>query len=85
MLCHAGASLENLDIQLFKKEYLPRAFSEDVLSEDNREIKQKLQSLGFYDLRFDCPTYAGIILGRGSFSWVYTICSIEGEDHGRKY
>lgn len=57
-----GASLENLDIQLFKKEYLPRAFSEDVLSEDNREIKQKLQSLGFYDLRFDCPTYAGIIL-----------------------
>lgn len=57
-----GANIDDLDIKLFKTEYLPKAFPEDVLMEDKREIEQKLQSLGFYDLRFDCPTYAGIVL-----------------------
>ncbi|MEI8045835.1 MAG: RNA-binding domain-containing protein [Bacteroidota bacterium] len=57
-----GANLDDLDIKLFKTDYLPKAFPEDILSEDKRDIKLKLQSLGFYDLRFDCPTYAGIVL-----------------------
>jgi ATP-dependent DNA helicase RecG len=57
-----GASIDDIDVKLFKTEYLPKAFPEDVLLEDKREIKQKLQSLGFFDLRFDCPTYAGIIM-----------------------
>jgi ATP-dependent DNA helicase RecG len=56
------ASIDDVDVKLFKTEYLPKAFPEDVLLEDKREIKQKLQSLGFFDLRFDCPTYAGIIM-----------------------
>jgi ATP-dependent DNA helicase RecG len=57
-----GANIDDLDIKLFKTDYLPKAFPEDILSEDKRDIKLKLQSLGFYDLRFDCPTYAGIVL-----------------------
>lgn len=57
-----GASIDDLDIKLFKTEYLPKAFPEDVLSADKREIKHQLQALGFFDLRYDCPTYAGIIL-----------------------
>lgn len=57
-----GATIDNLDIKLFKTDYLPKAFPEDVLSEDKRDIKLKLQSLGFFDLRYDCPTYAGIVL-----------------------
>jgi ATP-dependent DNA helicase RecG len=57
-----GATIDDLDIKLFKTDYLPKAFPEDILSEDKRDIKLKLQSLGFYDLRFDCPTYAGIVL-----------------------
>jgi len=56
------ASLEDIDIKLFKAEYLPKAFPEEMLAEDKRDIRQQLQALGFYDLRFDCPTYAGIIL-----------------------
>ena len=56
------AGIDDLDLALFKTEYLPKAFPENVLLEDNREKKQKLQSLGFFDLRFDCPTYAGIIM-----------------------
>lgn len=57
-----GASIDDLDIKLFKTEYLPKAFPEDVLSADKREMKHQLQALGFFDLRYDCPTYAGIIL-----------------------
>jgi len=57
-----GATIDDLDVKLFKTEYLPKAFPEDILMEDKRDIKQKLQSLGFFDLRFDCPTYAGIVL-----------------------
>lgn len=57
-----GATLDDLDTKLFKTEYLPKAFPEDVLLEDKRDIEFKLQSLGFYDLRFNCPTYAGIIM-----------------------
>lgn len=57
-----GATIDDLDIKLFKAEYLPKAFSEDLLLEDTRDIKLKLQSLGFFDLRYDCPTYAGIVL-----------------------
>ena len=56
------ARLDDLDIKLFKTEYLPKAFPEELLAEDKRDIRQQLQALGFYDLRFDCPTYAGIIL-----------------------
>ena len=56
------AILDDLDIKMFKTEYLPKAFPDELMTEDKRDIKQQLQALGFYDLRFDCPTYAGIIL-----------------------
>ncbi len=56
------ATLDDLNSKLFKTEYLPKAFPEDNLLDDKRDIKQKLQSLGFFDLRYDCPTYAGIVL-----------------------
>jgi len=57
-----SATLDDIDIKLFKSEYLPKAFPDDVLTEDKRDIELKLQSLGFYDLRHNCPTYAGIVL-----------------------
>ena len=57
-----SANIDDLDVKLFKTEYLTKAFPEDLLDEDKRDLVQKLQSLGFYDLRFNCPTYAGIIL-----------------------
>ncbi len=57
-----GATISDLDVKLFKSEYLSKAFPEDVLLEDKRDVKFQLHSLGFFDLRYDCPTYAGIIL-----------------------
>ena len=56
-----GATVDDLDIAVFKQQYLPRAVPEDVLREDRRDVKLQLQSLGFFDQRCDCPTYAGIL------------------------
>lgn len=57
-----GSKIDDLDIKIFKKEYLPKAVAEDVLVEDKRSIEEQLITLGFYDLRYNCPTSGAIIL-----------------------
>lgn len=57
-----GATIDDLDTKSFRLGYLPMAFPEDVVASDKRNVKVQLQSLGFFDTRFDCPTYAGVIL-----------------------
>ena len=56
------STLEDLDISAFKQIYLPKAFPEDVLKTDKRSVKQQLQALGYYNIKYNCPTYAGIIM-----------------------
>lgn len=56
------SSLDDLDIRLFRQIYLPKAYPEDVLENDKRDVRLQLQSLGFYDMKYDCPTYAGILM-----------------------
>ncbi len=57
-----GTTINDLDVKLIKKEFLPKAVAEDVLAEDKRSIEEQLASLGFYDLRYDCPTNGAIVL-----------------------
>lgn len=57
-----GTTLKDLDITLFKKEYLFKAVAEDILQEDKRTIEEQMASLGLYDLRYQCPTNAAIVL-----------------------
>lgn len=57
-----GSTLDDIDIALFRQTYLPQAMPMDVIVEDKRDVKLQMQSLGFYDMKHDCPTYAGIIL-----------------------
>lgn len=57
-----GSSLNDLSIDLFKLRYLPSAIDADTLAENNRDLKEQLASLKFYDLKEDCPTYAGILM-----------------------
>lgn len=57
-----GSSLEDISIDLFKLRYLPSAIAADVLAENGRDLKEQLSSLKFYDLKEDCPTYAGILM-----------------------
>ena len=56
------ATLDDLEIDLFKNEYLPKAVSPEVLKQDKRSIEQQLASLRLYDKHFHCPTNAGILL-----------------------
>lgn len=56
------SSLEDLDLSLFRRNYLPKAFPEEVVATDRRDIRYQLQALGFYDMKFDCPTFAGLLM-----------------------
>ena len=55
-----GTSLQDLDISLIKKEFLSKAVAEDILAEDKRSIEEQLASLGFFDLRYNCPTIGAL-------------------------
>jgi ATP-dependent DNA helicase RecG len=56
------STLEDISIELFKLRYLPSAIDADTLAENGRDLKAQLASLKFYDLKEDCPTYAGILM-----------------------
>ena len=57
-----GTSIDDLDVSLIHKEFLPKAVAEDILVEDKRDITDQLASLGLYDLRYNCPTNGAIVL-----------------------
>ena len=57
-----GSSLQDLDIEKFTKDYLPKAVDADTLANDNRPLTEQMSSLGMYDLSRDCPTFAALIL-----------------------
>jgi ATP-dependent DNA helicase RecG len=56
------ASLNDLALDLFKLNYLPRGVSQEVLDENNRTIEEQLGSLRFYHKKLSAPTNAGVIL-----------------------
>lgn len=56
------ATIEDLELLYFSLAYLPKAIAPEILAENGREAKQQLASLGFFDLKHNCPTYAGILL-----------------------
>ncbi|MPM32124.1 hypothetical protein SDC9_78683 [bioreactor metagenome] len=55
-------TIDDLDLDLFKSEYLPKMVNANILKGDKREIKQQLASLKLFDTVQDCPTVAGILL-----------------------
>jgi ATP-dependent DNA helicase RecG len=57
-----GTTLADIDMNLVKREFLPKAIAEDVLAEDRRPVEEQLASLGFYDLRYNCPTNGCVVL-----------------------
>ena len=56
-----NASMEDLDLSLFKHYFLPKSMSDDALEDDRRDVKYQLASYGFYDIRYNCPTNAGML------------------------
>ena len=56
-----NATLTDLDLDLFRNEYLLRVMTMDEISSDSRDIRYILSSFGFYDTHYDSPTNAGIL------------------------
>ena len=56
------ATISDIDVALFEKEYLPKAITEEEDVVDNRSTKEKMAALRLYNMQYDCPTYAAIIL-----------------------
>ena len=55
------ATIDDLDLSLFKHYYLPKAMTEDELEADRRDVKFQLSAFGFFDAKYDCPTNAGML------------------------
>lgn len=56
------ARIEDIDINAIINEYLPNAIDADVLAKDTRPIKEQLASLHLFNIQWDCPTYAALVM-----------------------
>jgi ATP-dependent DNA helicase RecG len=59
-----GATLEDLDLDLFRREYLPNAVAPDVLEANDRSSEHQLASLRFLDRQGRPLAAAVLVLGR---------------------
>lgn len=57
-----GTKITDLNVERIKFSYLPMAISGDVLEANHRDIIEQIASLRLYDLPYNCPTNAGILL-----------------------
>lgn len=56
------ASIDDIDTGVIVKEYLPKAIDADVLAKDQRPLEEQLASLHLYNMQWNCPTYAALIM-----------------------
>ncbi|MBR5958010.1 MAG: putative DNA binding domain-containing protein [Salinivirgaceae bacterium] len=56
------ATIDDIDTETIVREYMPKAIAADVLAAEKRPLKEQLASLRLYNLQFDCPTYAALIM-----------------------
>lgn len=56
------ATIDDIDVEVIQKNYLPQAIEEDILQDDTRTLKEQMASLRLYSTKYDCPTMAAIIL-----------------------
>jgi len=56
------ATLDDIDVDTIRSEYLPRAIAPDVLIHDDRPIEEQLAALHLYSTQWHCPTYAALIM-----------------------
>ena len=57
-----NATIDDIDIDFVKREYLQQVVDAEVLAHDKRSVKEQMASIHLFDTKHDCPTYAGIIL-----------------------
>jgi len=57
-----GARMQDLDLDLFRNTYLPRAIQAEIIESDPRSVEEQLAALRFYDTVSGVPTNLGMIL-----------------------
>jgi ATP-dependent DNA helicase RecG len=57
-----SASLDDLDLKLFRNDFLPKAIEKEIIEDEQRPIEQQLAALRFYDLDKGVPTHLGVLL-----------------------
>jgi ATP-dependent DNA helicase RecG len=57
-----GSAMSDINIDVFRLSYLPNAIDSEILAANHRDLKSQMASLRLFDLRYDCPTHAGILL-----------------------
>ena len=57
-----AARMEDLDLDIFRTQYLPKAIQAEVIEEDSRPIREQMAALRFYDREVQTPTNLGMIL-----------------------
>ena len=56
------ARLSDLNVDMIRNGYLPKAVDADVLAGDSRSLEEQMASVGLYDMNNHCPTNAAVIL-----------------------
>jgi ATP-dependent DNA helicase RecG len=66
-----GCRLDDLVLDLFIVTYRPAAIAREIIEENNRDLREQMASLRFYDLGADCPTNAGVLLfAKDPLRWI---------------
>jgi len=66
-----GCCLSDLVQELFLVTYRSSALAPEIVNENNRDMREQMASLRFYDLAKDCATYAGALLfGKEPRAWM---------------
>lgn len=66
-----GSTLDDLVLDLFQVGYRNTALAPEVIEENNRDPREQLASLRFFDIGKNCPTHAGILLfGKNPLHWI---------------
>lgn len=56
------ATIQDIDTDYISSQYLPSAINPEELLLDKRPLKEQMASLRLYNMRYDCPTMAAVIL-----------------------
>jgi ATP-dependent DNA helicase RecG len=65
-----GSSLDDLDLDLFQRVYLPAAVARDVLAANERSLEQQLTSLHFLATTATPNAAAILVFGKDPISWI---------------
>jgi ATP-dependent DNA helicase RecG len=59
-----NATIDDLDLRLFKHYFLPKAMSDEELEAENKansDVRYQLSAFGFFDVLHNCPTNAAML------------------------